>query len=88
MYAAVPGRGIGSALLADIEQRARDLGYWNVWLSTRRVNHAAVDFYLARGYRERPSYGPYVGRAMSVCFEKTIAPVGPDQQTGTDRDHR
>ncbi len=88
MYAAAPGRGIGSALLAALEARAQAAGYQALWLSTRRVNQAAVDFYLARGYRVRANYGPYIGRANSVCFEKAVASVGPYQHAGANEDHR
>ena len=64
--------GVGSALLADLEARARDLGYRAIWLETRRVNAQAVGFYLARGYRERAPYGRYVGRPEAICFEKDL----------------
>lgn len=72
MYAAVAGRGVGSALLTALEARAKSLGYDEVRLETRRVNTAAVGFYLHAGYREIPPYGRYVGRPEAVCFAKPI----------------
>lgn len=72
MYASRPGQGIGTALLAALEQRARALGYTAVWLETRAVNQRAVGFYLRHGYRVREAYGPYVGRPEAVCFEKAL----------------
>ena len=72
MYAHLAGRGIGSLLLAALEERARGFGYRLLRLETRRVNQAAVAFYLRHGYTVCDNYGPYVGRAEAVCFEKRL----------------
>lgn len=72
MYAHLPGCGIGSRLLAALEDRARGFGYRVLRLETRRVNEAAVAFYLRHGYAVCENYGPYVGRAEAVCFEKQM----------------
>lgn len=66
--------GVGSALLAGLEARARHFGYRAIWLETRRVNARAVGFYRARGYRERANYGRYIGRPEAICFEKDLTP--------------
>jgi ribosomal protein S18 acetylase RimI-like enzyme len=75
MYARVPGRGIGSRVLAALEERARGFGYRVVRLETRKVNQAAVAFYLRHGYAVCHNYGPYVGREEAVCFEKRLSPI-------------
>lgn len=75
MYAAIAGRGVGSAVLAALEARAQSLGYGDIRLETRRVNTAAVGFYLHAGYREIPPYGRYVGRPEAICFVKRIGSV-------------
>jgi ribosomal protein S18 acetylase RimI-like enzyme len=72
MYAHVPGRGIGGCLLAALEERARGFGYRLLRLETRKVNQAAVAFYLRHGYVVCDNYGPYVGRPEAVCFEKQL----------------
>lgn len=72
MYAR-PGSGAGTLLLAALEAQARDLGYREVRLSTRRVNVRAVDFYRRHGYREAPAWGKYVGKAVSVCLGKPLS---------------
>lgn len=72
MYAAVAGQGVGSVVLAALEAKAKSLGYDEIRLETRRVNTAAVGFYLRAGYREIPPYGRYVGRPEAVCFAKPI----------------
>lgn len=73
MYASRPGAGIGTALLAALEERALAHGYAQVWLETRAVNQGAVAFYLRHGYLVRDNYGPYVGRPEAVCFGKVLA---------------
>ena len=72
MYAR-PGSGAGALLLTALEAQARDLGYREVRLSTRRVNARAVDFYRRHGYREAPAWGKYVGSAVSVCLGKPLS---------------
>ncbi|KQW97040.1 acetyltransferase [Massilia sp. Root418] len=66
------GGGIGSAVLAFLEQEAAALGYQALRLSTRRVNTRAVAFYAARGYRVIPNFGRYAVKPESICFEKRL----------------
>ncbi|HEU4886200.1 MAG TPA: GNAT family N-acetyltransferase [Longimicrobium sp.] len=72
MYARPGTRGVGSAVLAFLEARARSLGYDALWLETRRVNTDAVAFYTRRGYRPIDNYGRYAGRAECVCLGKNL----------------
>jgi GNAT superfamily N-acetyltransferase len=72
MYARPGTRGVGRALLAALEERARRFGYRVVVLETRRANTRAVDFYLAAGYGIVSSYGPYAGRDECVCFSHAL----------------
>lgn len=74
MFAREGHAGVGTAVLAQLEATAHRLGYRTLWLETRRVNVRAVDFYLARGYRERAPYGRYIGRPEAICFEKDLPP--------------
>jgi DNA-3-methyladenine glycosylase I len=46
-----PGRGIGTALLAAVEEQARRAGCRRVWLVTTNDNLNALGFYQKRGYR-------------------------------------
>jgi GNAT superfamily N-acetyltransferase len=64
--------GIGAAILAWLEEAARQLGYREIWLETRVVNAKAVGFYLKQGYVKIPNYGVYVGREEAVCFAKRL----------------
>lgn len=72
MYAKSQASGVGSAVLAFLEEEALKLGYKALWLETRRCNERAVAFYEARGYRRMENYGKYAGRTNSVCFEKKL----------------
>lgn len=84
MYARPGSRGVGSAVLADLEARARRLGYGALWLETRRVNTAAVAFYTRRGYRPIRNYGRYAGRDECVCLGKILHDDGvpPEHSAG------
>lgn len=72
VYARTGGAGVGSAILAHLERRAREMGYRAIWLETRAVNHNAVRFYEKHGYHRIENYGKYAGRAEAVCFEKRL----------------
>lgn len=73
MYAAPGTQGVGLALLTYLEQQARDFGYEQLWLETRRVNEHAVRFYGRHGYVVIDSFGRYVGRPEAVCLGKRLA---------------
>ena len=65
--------GVARALLADLEQQARLLGYQRLVLETGARQAAAIALYRACGWRRITAYGPYVGDPMSVCLGKTLA---------------
>lgn len=71
MYAR-PGSGAGVQLLGELERRALEFAYREVWLETRKVNGRAVAFYERHGYRVIPNYGKYVGREDAVCLGKVL----------------
>ena len=70
MYARRPG--VGTAVLQELERRARAFGYAAIRLETRLVNERAVSFYEKKGYRRIPNYGKYEGHPEAVCFEKLL----------------
>lgn len=74
MYAAPGTKGVGAALLAALEGEAERLGYASLKLSTRRVNHRAVDFYRRQGWRETDPFGRYVARPESICMARALSP--------------
>lgn len=72
MYAKHKGIGVGTSLLAFLEQESVRLGYKRILLETRRVNEAAIRFSLANGYEVCENYGRYAGRAEAICFSKKL----------------
>ncbi|MCH9406014.1 GNAT family N-acetyltransferase [Pantoea agglomerans] len=64
---------IGNALLTFLEKFALSMGYDQIWLATRSVNHKAVNFYQKNGYERIDNYGPYVNRDETVCFAKILS---------------
>ena len=51
LHAAIPGRGLGSHLLASARQCARDLRCRRLWLITTNDNEPAIAFYTRWGMR-------------------------------------
>jgi putative acetyltransferase len=66
------GRGLGRAVLVELEARARGLGYAGVVLETGERNHEALGLYASAGYEPIPCYGAYADRALSRCLEKRL----------------
>lgn len=64
--------GVGGALLTFLETSAKELGYSELRLETRRINFRAVNFYKKKGYNLIENYGPYIGRTEAVCFSKAL----------------
>jgi putative acetyltransferase len=69
---AVRGRGIAAAVLAELENWARELGYTACVLETGWKQPEAIALYRKAGYEQIPNYGPYIGMDNSVCFRKGL----------------
>ena len=65
-------KGYGKKVLSALEKRATELHYKTAILSTRKINTSAVNFYLARGFKEIPPYGKYRKTHLSICMGKRI----------------
>jgi putative acetyltransferase len=75
---AVRGRGVAPALLARIEQEARDNGIALLRLETGTNQAAALRFYEREGFRPCAAFGDYAAMAphsiaTSVFLEKQLA---------------
>jgi ribosomal-protein-alanine N-acetyltransferase len=69
-------RGLGSLLLAWLEQSARVAGLIRIRLEARADNPAAIGFYDKQGYREiGRTAGYYRGSIDAVRLEKQLALV-------------
>lgn len=80
---AARGRGVGRALLAALEELARERGWAMLRLETGPRQPDAVALYERAGYRRIPAFGSYRGApdaADSLFFERvleTAEPSGP-----------
>jgi putative acetyltransferase len=66
------GRGVGRAILENLETFAKNFGYRSVRLETGLKQPEAISLYQSAGYHRAPCYGPYRVNPMSVCFEKEL----------------
>lgn len=66
------GRGIGSAILATLEEFARGKGVRHLLLETGPSQPEAIALYRRFGYRERGPFGAYREDPYSVFMEKTF----------------
>ena len=66
------GTGVATALLRALEQQGRALGWTVLRLETGTAQPDAMRFYEREGYAAIGNYGPYVGSAISRCYERTL----------------
>jgi putative acetyltransferase len=66
------GYGIAGALLAAVEERARETGVAVIRLETGPRSDAALALYEKHGYQHIPLFGQYIGSGSSVCMEKVL----------------
>jgi GNAT superfamily N-acetyltransferase len=66
------GEGIGAAILIELENWAKELGYSSIVLETGTVQIGAVALYKKYGYSVIPNFDPYIGNELSICFKKNL----------------
>jgi putative acetyltransferase len=66
------GKGIGAAILRELEKWAAELKFRNTVLETGDKQPEAVHLYEKAGYTIIPNYGQYAGVATSICMKKEI----------------
>ncbi|MCB0532804.1 MAG: GNAT family N-acetyltransferase [Lewinellaceae bacterium] len=69
------GKGVASAILAELEHWTADLSYEKCVLETGINQPEAIALYKKSGYRQIPNYGQYTGVETSLCFEKRVRMV-------------
>ncbi|MBR7009671.1 MAG: GNAT family N-acetyltransferase [Oscillospiraceae bacterium] len=69
---AAKGRGLGCALIRFIEDRARELGYRQIYLETHTNLAAAIHVYERAGYREIPRPDGVVHGTMNKFYRKAL----------------
>jgi putative acetyltransferase len=66
------GKGMAGAVLAELENWAREIGYKKCVLETGQRLPEAIALYQKHGYSIISNYGQYIGVENSVCFEKIL----------------
>jgi putative acetyltransferase len=85
------GRGLGAALLTQLETDARDLGVALIRLETGVRQPEAVRLYRRFGYRIRGPFAPYGPDPLSIFMEKRLEPGpcgGPGDRAGPEEGPR
>lgn len=72
---AARGRGAGRALLAKIEEAAREKGIHLLQLETGGEQPEALGLYRAAGFTERGPFGSYQPDPLSLFMEKQLQPA-------------
>jgi putative acetyltransferase len=65
-------KGIGGAILKELENWAHESGYSRCVLETGKKQPEAIRLYEKSGYVIIPNYGQYENKDNSVCMEKLI----------------
>lgn len=71
------GRGVGRALLAELEAQARALGVSRLVLETGERQPEALALYERGGFVRIPAFGEYVDSPDSVCMQKDLPAASP-----------
>ncbi|PZG22687.1 GNAT family N-acetyltransferase [Nonomuraea aridisoli] len=66
------GRGVATALLAALEDLARDLGHRRLRLATGLRQPEAIALYESRAYTLTEPYGRYVDAPLTRCYVKVL----------------
>ncbi len=72
------GRGVSPAVLAALEDTARDRGWTTLRLETGPLQPEAIGLYTSAGYRPIEAFGAYVGDPDaddSLFFERVLEPA-------------
>jgi putative acetyltransferase len=66
------GKGVGKAMLSELEKWAKELAYKRCVLETGVRQLEAISMYEKSGYKRIPNYGQYEGLAHSLCYQKVL----------------
>lgn len=66
------GKGIGAAILKELESWAAELNYAECILETGKKQPEAIGLYQKAGYKVIPNFGQYENVKNSVCMKKAM----------------
>lgn len=67
------GKGIGRAVLAGLEDAAKQLGVRRLVLETGIYQHEALSLYRRAGFTQVDCWGEYASSPTSICLEKQLS---------------
>ncbi|MBZ5640803.1 MAG: GNAT family N-acetyltransferase [Acidobacteriia bacterium] len=67
------GRGVGRAILGEIEAEARRLGVARLVLETGGRQPEVLALYASAGFAQIPRFGEYLASPLSVCMGKSLS---------------
>nr|WP_315032796.1 GNAT family N-acetyltransferase [uncultured Chryseobacterium sp.] len=65
-------RGLASALVTELENWAKEMGFQKAILETSKELTSAISVYEKSGFYKIPNYGQYIEVDTSVCYEKEL----------------
>ncbi|MGW6131198.1 GNAT family N-acetyltransferase [Cellulomonas sp. NPDC055163] len=80
------GRGLSRLVMAELEARARALGFRRLILETGVMQPEAIGLYLALGYLPIENYSEWKDEPGSRCFGKALVPDDGGAETDVPRD--
>ena len=66
-------KGIGAAIIAELEKWAIELGHTEMVLETAIRQQEALHLYRKYGFTDIPRYGQYADKTQSICMKKLLA---------------
>ncbi len=69
------GSGVAIAILTALEGEARGRGWSRLVLETGDRQPDAMRLYEREGYTRIANFGYYADSALSICYEKSLAPL-------------
>jgi GNAT superfamily N-acetyltransferase len=66
------GKGVGVAILKELENWAIEIGFNAMVLETGTLQPAAIQLYKKKGYQIIPNYKPIIGNELSICMRKIL----------------
>lgn len=66
------GKGIGGAIIKELEKWAKELNVESIVLETAQRQPEAIHLYKKNGYLPIPNYGQYTDMSESICMKKKL----------------
>jgi GNAT superfamily N-acetyltransferase len=66
------GKGIGAAIIKELESWAKELNFEFMVLETAIGQPEAIHLYRKHGFTDIPRYGQYVDKGKSICMKKAL----------------